>query len=78
LTKNSKEEQDQEKINLYFAQIEGKCYCCGKSGHKLLQCCLKDKPKAEWAINKVQQSYAQANKTTGKANQATLEKQIRN
>jgi hypothetical protein len=32
--------------------MEGKCYCCGKTGHKLPQCHHKDKPKSEWAINK--------------------------
>jgi hypothetical protein len=73
-TKNIKKEQYQEKTNLSFAQMESKCYCCGKSGHKLLQCHFKDKPKAEWAINKVQQSHAQANKTTCKANQETTRK----
>jgi hypothetical protein len=72
LTKNIKKEQDQEKINLSFAQMKGKCYCCKKTGHKLLQCCFKDKPKAEWAINKVQQSHDQANKTTKKANEESV------
>jgi hypothetical protein len=37
-TKNSKKEPEQEKINLSFAQLEGKCYCCGKTGHKSPQC----------------------------------------
>ena len=40
---------------LTFVQLEGKCYCCGKAGHKLPQCYMKSKiPKEEWAINKVQ------------------------
>jgi hypothetical protein len=26
----SKCKQEQEKINLFFAQKEGKCFCCGK------------------------------------------------
>jgi hypothetical protein len=38
LTENSKKEPEQEKINLSFAQLEGKCYGCGKPGHKSLQC----------------------------------------
>jgi hypothetical protein len=37
-TENSKKEPKQEKINLSFAQLEGKCYCCGKPGHKSPQC----------------------------------------
>jgi hypothetical protein len=32
--------------------MEGKCYCCGKTGHKSPQCHHKEKPKSEWAINK--------------------------
>ena len=36
---------------LSFAQMEGKCYCCGKKGHRSLQCSDKDKPKLEWVIN---------------------------
>jgi hypothetical protein len=48
----TKQEQEPEKINLSFAQMEGKCYCCGKPGHKSPQCRFKDKPKSEWAINK--------------------------
>jgi hypothetical protein len=34
--------------------MEGKCYCCRKTGHKSPTCHLKDKvPEEEWAINKV-------------------------
>ncbi len=40
--------------------MEGKSYCCGKPGHKSPTCREKDKPKEEWAINKAQQSHAQA------------------
>jgi hypothetical protein len=57
-----KHEQESEKVNLSFVQMEGKCYCCGKPGHKSPQCRFKDKPKSEWAINKTQQSHLQANK----------------
>ena len=48
---------------LSFAQLEGKCYCCGKGGHKSPQCKSKSKPKEEWAINKAKkedQSHATA------------------
>ena len=39
---------------LSFANIEGKCYCCGKPGHKSPQCRMKDKiERKDWAINKV-------------------------
>jgi uncharacterized OB-fold protein len=44
--------QDEEKPELSFAQMEGRCYCCGKTGHTSPQCCHKDQPKHEWAINK--------------------------
>ena len=38
-----------------FAQMEGSCYCCGKPGHKSNKCKFKNKPKSEWAINKIPQ-----------------------
>ena len=69
--KHKPDEQEQEKINISFAQMEGKCYCCGKEGHRLPQCQYKNKPKAEWAINKSQQSYAQANKMEPKMEKST-------
>jgi Reverse transcriptase (RNA-dependent DNA polymerase) len=49
-TNNNNKEEIPE---MSFAMLEGKCYCCGKSGHKSPSCRLKDKtPKEEWAINK--------------------------
>lgn len=51
--------EDEEVLDLSFAQMEGKCYCCGKAGHKSPSCRDKNKPKDEWAINKAQQSHAQ-------------------
>jgi hypothetical protein len=59
--KESKDDgkNDDEEVNLSFAQMEGKCYCCGKAGHKSPSCRDKNKPKEEWAINKAQQSHAQ-------------------
>ena len=66
-----KKDQAQEKINLSFAQMVGKCYCCGKPGHRSPECRFKDKPKSEWAINKVQQSHAQASKTESKKTEQT-------
>jgi hypothetical protein len=47
LGEQAKQEPEQEKINLSFAQLKGKCYCCGKAGHKSPQCQFKDKPKAK-------------------------------
>ena len=42
--------------------MSGKCYCCGKEGHKLPACQFKDKiPREEWVINKEQQQHAQTN-----------------
>jgi Reverse transcriptase (RNA-dependent DNA polymerase) len=47
-TNNKKEEMPE----MSFAMLEGKCYCCGKGGHKSPACRYKDRPKEEWAINK--------------------------
>jgi len=34
------------------------CYCCGKKGHKSLDCKDKDKiPKEKWFQNKAYQNY---------------------
>ena len=56
--KSNEQENDNEKeqpLLLTFAQVQGKCYCCGKSGHRSTQCKLKDKiPKEDWYINNVQ------------------------
>lgn len=54
---NDQKEKDNGKDDapeLSFAQLEGgKCFCCGKSGHKSPQCRHNGKPKAEWVINKL-------------------------
>jgi hypothetical protein len=67
LTKSGEKEkslkEDDEEVQLSFAMLEGKCYCCGKPGHKSPACNqAKSKPKEEWAINKAkanEQSHAQ-------------------
>ena len=42
-----------------FSRIEGKCYICGKQGHKSPQCKLKNKiSREEWAIRKAKQTHA--------------------
>jgi hypothetical protein len=62
-SEQTKFKQKQEIVNLSFVQIEGKYYCCSKAEYKSLQYQFEDKPKAKWAINISQQSYAQASKT---------------
>jgi Reverse transcriptase (RNA-dependent DNA polymerase) len=50
---NNNHNNKEEVPEMSFAMLEGKCYCCGKGGHKSPSCRLKDKiPKEEWAINK--------------------------
>lgn len=48
--------QESQNPNLSFAQMEGKCYCCGKSGHKSPECRYNNKPKKEWTINRMKSS----------------------
>ena len=62
---NNKEREEgdtkDETLPLSFHQLEGKCYCCGKQGHKSPSCRQRDRPKDEWAINKIKdQLHAQA------------------
>ena len=61
--KEKESKDDEEDVNLSFAQMEGKCYCCGKAGHKSPSCRDKAKPKEEWAINKAQQQAAATSDT---------------
>jgi hypothetical protein len=63
--RNKKNKQEKEETSpddspvLSFAQMEGKCYCCGKVGHKSPECRqAKDTKREDWAINK-SQSHAQ-------------------
>jgi hypothetical protein len=45
--------------------MEGKCYCCGKPGHRPSDCRQKEKiPKEEWVINK-SQSHTAENSAAG-------------
>ena len=48
VNKNDKDDP----VVLSFAQLEGRCWCCGKTNHKSDKCRLREKiPKKEWAIN---------------------------
>ena len=66
--KKENEDSREQEITLSFAQMEGKCYCCGKPGHKSPQCRFKNKPREEWAIHKSQQNFAQAQETGSSTN----------
>ncbi len=37
--------------SLNFAQLETRCWCCGKKGHISPQCPLRNLPKEKWAMN---------------------------
>ena len=59
-----KEDKDETGPALTFVQLEGKCYCCGKAGHKSPQCYMKGKiPREEWTINKVQMTQVNKDRT---------------
>jgi hypothetical protein len=64
-----KEDKDDEEVTpLLFTQMEGKCYCCGKPGHKSPDCRSKEKiPREEWAINKSQQHVHKSNNDDAKS-----------
>ena len=42
---SNSDDKEKQEVTLSFAQMEGKCYCCGKAGHKSPQCHFKDRPK---------------------------------
>ena len=64
--KDNKSQQDFEPLELSFANMENRCYICGKVGHTSKFCRLKDKiHRDNWAANKAarndfkKQSHAQ-------------------
>jgi len=46
--KNKRREESEEVPELSFAQLKGRCYCCGQIGHNSPRCPDKNKPKDEW------------------------------
>ena len=61
--KKSKEEEDTDIMDLSFVQMEGKCYCCGRVGHKSPHCKHKNKPREEWAIHKAKDKPSKTSNT---------------
>ena len=59
--KDGSTDEDDEKVTLSFTQLEGKCYCCGKPGHKSPDCRQKNKiDRDDWAINKAKVQMLQS------------------
>jgi hypothetical protein len=49
-SKDDKEDKDEQEVPMSFAQLEGRCYCYGKPGHRSQDCQDKDKiPKKSGA-----------------------------
>jgi hypothetical protein len=82
--KKEREKAKEQEVTLSFAQMEGKCYCCGKPGHQSPTCLCKNKPREEWAIHKHQQSFASSSGSskesttaaTVSTSQSTLSNQV--
>jgi hypothetical protein len=63
--KHENDKSTDEAPVLSFAQMEGKCYCCGKFGHKSPDCRhAKDIKREDWAINKSQSHAHQGSDTS--------------
>ena len=74
--KNNNDKKDDVSPPLSFAQMEGKCYYCGKTGHKSPQSHHKNKTKREdWAINKTQMAHVKksADSSESSVNERALE-----
>lgn len=53
--------------------MEGRCYCCGKKGHMSNKCKFKDKPKAEWSMNKTPEITQAQHVMQGQLQQSTTQ-----
>jgi hypothetical protein len=74
---DDKEDKDEQEVPMSFAQLEGRCYCCGKPGHRSPDCREKDKiPREEWAINKVEASHVQASENANMNNNSSTGSQV--
>ena len=67
---NPNRQNDDQVSELSFAQMEKRCFCCGKVGHTSDKCNKRNStPKAEWAMNKtpemrrMMQQHAQQTQT---------------
>ena len=50
----NKNKDNEDIINISFAQFKRCCHCCGKKGHHSDKCFKKNQiPKKDWAINKI-------------------------
>ena len=74
---DDKEDKEEQEVPMSFAQLEGRCYCCGKPGHRSPDCREKDKiPREEWAINKVEASHVQASENANMNNNSSTGSQV--
>ena len=65
--------KESEPDALAFAQLDGKCWVCGKEGHRLHQCPLRrSMPKEKWAIN---MAHAENNLRVGEKSESEKSQQ---
>jgi hypothetical protein len=78
---NKDKKEKEEAPEMSFASSEGKCYCCGKGGHKSPTCRMKDKIQIDkWEINKAKSaepSYMNAGQPTNATDPSTTSTETR-